>query len=151
MKGKKQPNMVLSPERAQMLLRLTDEDAGKVTKALVAYANTRALPEGFSEVLLFCFHTLLDELEQNWEKKRSRSEQNRRSARIRWMDANACECMHTDANACERMQTDANACERMQTDANACERITEGAMHKNPLDYLLTGEDGEPIVIYRSC
>ena len=141
MKGKKQPNMVLSPERAQMLLRLTDEDAGKVAKALVAYANTRALPEGFSEVLLFCFHTLLDELEQNWEKKRSRSEQNRRSARIRWMDANACECMHTDANACERMQTD----------ANACERITEGAMPKNPLDYLLTGEDGEPIVIYRSC
>ena len=103
MKGKKQPNMVLSPERAQMLLRLTDEDAGKVAKALVAYANTRALPEGFSEVLLFCFHTLLDELEQNWEKKRSRSEQNRRSARIRWMDANACERMRTDANACKWM------------------------------------------------
>ena len=131
MKGKKQPNMVLSPERAQMLLRLTDEDAGKVAKALVAYANTRALPEGFSEVLLFCFHALLDELEQNWTKEKHLREKNRRNAQMRWNDA--------------------TACERIPSHATACERITEGAMPKNPLDYLLTGEDGEPIVIYRSC
>ena len=141
MKGKKQPNMVLSPERAQMLLRLTDEDAGKVAKALVAYANTRALPEGFSEVLLFCFHALLDELEQNWTKEKHLREKNRRNAQMRW----------NDATACERIPSHATACERIPPHATACERITEGAMPKNPLDYLLTGEDGEPIVIYRSC
>lgn len=149
MKGKKQPNMVLSPERAQMLLRLTDEDAGKVTKALVAYANTRALPEGFSEVLLFCFHTLLDELEQNWEKKRSRSEQNRRNIQKRWNDTT--EYDRIPSNTTEYDRIPSNTIEYNRIRSYREKEESQAQPERNPLDYLLTGEDGEPIVIYRSC
>lgn len=127
MKGKKQPNMVLSPERAQMLLRLTDEDAGKVTKALVAYANTRALPEGFSEVLLFCFNELADDLDLGFAEHNKICERNRRIAKNR-----------TRASP-------------VVTSGNQSSPVVTSGDVRSPLDYLLTGEDGEPIVIYRSC
>lgn len=161
MKGKKQPNMVLSPERAQMLLRLTDEDAGKVTKALVAYANTRALPEGFSEVLLFCFHTLLEELIENMEQQAAISERNRKRSMKRWgmpRDTAGCHGMPRDAAGCHGMPRDTTGCHGMPRDTAGYHGMPQDNQElkpmpegKDPLDYLLTGEDGEPIVIYRSC
>jgi len=161
MKQKKPPNMVLSPERARLLMELTDEEAGKVVKALVAYADTQALPE-FSGVLLLCFKTLLDDIKQSFEQQAAISERNRQRSMKRWgmpRDTAGCHGMPRDATGYHGMPRDTTGCHGMPRDTTGYRGIPtslpeeepeqKAPTGRTPLDLLMTGEDGEPIVIYK--
>ena len=193
MPEKKHAGMVIYPDHSKLLLELSDQKAGQIIKAIVVYANTGALPEKLTGVPLYCFNTLRDDIERNWEKHEKKCEKNRQCIQARWekeaatkqavsvsdtdehvrIQTNTNEyddiCTNTDeherippnTNVYDRIRTNTNkninTSKNMNTNTNTStipSKITDawpslkGRSSSSVLSYLLTGEDGEPIVIH---
>lgn len=95
---------IMYHEHKEVIERLTDEEAGKILKALYAYSTggeITTFEDRFLDLAFGVFRAMIDRDAQAYEDK---CERNKAAAKKRW-----------DADGCERIQTNADGCERMRT------------------------------------
>ena len=209
------PSIILYTDHLRFIKELSLEDRGTLLTALMNYAETRALPEGFTGALFICFDLLLDGIKKRFEEYDATCARNQVKANKRWhpdvaladdppakADADASadapqdaprdaavvsdvpqdvprdtapvsdipQSMPRDAgvasgilqgmprdtagpsDACRNMPDDANRNSNRNSNSKSnSNRNSNTAMKSRPgsvLSFLLTGEDGEPIVIH---
>ena len=101
------------------IMVLSDEQAGRLLKAIFEYATTGIKQEIDDTAVKFAYMLIVSQIESSNKQYEKKCERNRENAAKRWQ-AMATENMQTqkeDTSACERMRTDANGCDGMRTDA----------------------------------
>ena len=91
----------------RMLEDFTDEEAGKILKGLLAYANRGEEFETEDRAMRCLFKTIQANIDRNYEKYEAKCERNRQIAQKRWDKKNkGTHKEHTKAY--ERKRTDTN-------------------------------------------
>lgn len=108
----------------RMLEDFTDEEAGKILKGLLAYANRGEEFETEDRAMRCLFKTIQANIDRNYEKYEAKCERNRQIAQKRWDKKNK-GTHKEDANECERIPTHTNASERTRTLPNEIENENE--------------------------
>ena len=101
------------------IMVLSDEQAGRLLKAIFEYATTGIKQEIDDTAVKFAYMLIVSQIESSNKQYEKKCERNRENAAKRWQ-AMATENMQTqkeDTSACDGMRTDTNGCERMRTDA----------------------------------
>lgn len=84
---KEKESFILYTEQKAVLDKLTDEQAGKLIKAIYEYEATGNMPEldPILEIIMIPFKTILDKNAQKWEEERQkRSEAGKKGMKKRW-------------------------------------------------------------------
>lgn len=84
---KEKESFILYTEQKAVLDKLTDEQAGKLIKAIYEYEATGNMPEldPILEIIMIPFKTVLDKNAQKWEEERQkRSEAGKKGMKKRW-------------------------------------------------------------------
>lgn len=108
----------------RMLEDFTDEEAGKILKGLLAYANRGEEFETEDRAMRCLFKTIQANIDRNYEKYEAKCERNRQIAQKRWDKKNK-GTHKEDTIECERIQTHTNANERTRTLPNEIENENE--------------------------
>lgn len=108
----------------RMLEDFTDEEAGKILKGLLAYANRGEEFETEDRAMRCLFKTIQANIDRNYEKYEAKCERNRQIAQKRW-DKKSKGTHKEDTNECERIPTHTNANERTRTLPNEIENENE--------------------------
>lgn len=108
----------------RMLEDFTDEEAGKIIKGLLAYANRGEEFETEDRAMRCLFKTIQANIDRNYEKYEAKCERNRQIAQKRWDKKNKGKHKE-DTNECERIPTHTNANERTRTLPNEIENENE--------------------------
>lgn len=108
----------------RMLEDFTDEEAGKILKGLLAYANRGEEFETEDRAMRCLFKTIQANIDRNYEKYEAKCERNRQIAQKRWDKKNK-GTHKEDTDACERIPTHTNANERTRTLPNEIENENE--------------------------
>lgn len=108
----------------RMLEDFTDEEAGKILKGLLAYANRGEEFETEDRAMRCLFKTIQANIDRNYEKYEAKCERNRQIAQKRWDKKNK-GTHKEDTNECERIPTHTNASERTRTLPNEIENENE--------------------------
>lgn len=106
----------------ELFKQLTNEQAGILIKAVMAYEVDGTLPSFGQDALLigFFFGVFKPYLDENQEEYKKKCKKNSANASKRWgSKANA----QKNKTKTQNVQTDANAYDSMQTDANYADRI----------------------------
>lgn len=108
----------------RMLEDFTVEEAGKILKGLLAYANRGEEFETEDRAMRCLFKTIQANIDRNYEKYEAKCERNRQIAQKRWDKKNK-GTHKEDTNECERIPTHTNANERTRTLPNEIENENE--------------------------
>ena len=108
----------------RMLEDFTDEEAGKILKGLLAYANRGEEFKTEDRAMRCLFKTIQANIDRNYEKYEAKCERNRQIAQKRWDKKNK-GTHKEDTSECERIQTHTNANERTRTLPNEIENENE--------------------------
>ena len=108
----------------RMLEDFTDEEAGKILKGLLAYANRGEEFTTEDRAMRCLFKTIQANIDRNYEKYEAKCERNRQIAQKRWDKKNK-GTHKEDTSECERIQTHTNANERTRTLPNEIENENE--------------------------
>ena len=108
----------------RMLEDFSDEEAGKILKGLLAYANRGEEFETEDRAMRCLFKTIQANIDRNYDKYEAKCERNRQIAQKRWEKKNK-GTYKEDANECERIPTNTNECERIRTLPNEIENESE--------------------------
>lgn len=108
----------------RMLEDFTDEEAGKILKGLLAYANRGEEFETEDRAMRCLFKTIQANIDRNYEKYEAKCERNRQIAQKRWDKKNK-GTHKEDTNEYERIPTHTNANERTRTLPNEIENESE--------------------------
>ena len=108
----------------RMLEDFTDEEAGKILKGLLAYANRGEEFETEDRAMRCLFKTIQANIDRNYEKYEAKCERNRQIAQKRWDKKNK-GTHKEDTRECERIPTHTNANERTRTLPNEIENENE--------------------------
>lgn len=108
----------------RMLEDFTDEEAGKILKGLLAYANRGEEFETEDRAMRCLFKTIQANIDRNYEKYEAKCERNRQIAQKRWEKKNK-GTHKEDTSECERIPTHTNANERKRTLPNEIENENE--------------------------
>lgn len=108
----------------RMLEDFTDEEAGKILKGLLAYANRGEEFATEDRAMRCLFKTIQANIDRNYEKYEAKCERNRQIAKKRWDKKNK-GTHKEDTNECERIQTQTNGHERTRTLPNEIENENE--------------------------
>ncbi len=140
----KKGTFILYDVDLQAVRFLSDEQAGKLFKALAKYRLKGEYPDFAGDSALnILFHQISEHIAINEEKYRETCRKNAESAKKRWNNQNSADTMPTHAQACERIKSDAKLClydtetdtdtvnvYDTETDTDAC-----GAKRKTKKDY----------------
>lgn len=80
-------SFILYTDQKAVIDKLTDEQAGKLIKAIYEYEATGNMPEldPILEIIMIPFKTILDKNAQKWEEERQkRSEAGKKGMKKRW-------------------------------------------------------------------
>lgn len=111
-----------------LIQHLSDEQAGRLLKYILEYANTGNKPCIEENVLALAFDVMVQQIDRDFEKYRAKCEKNRARANTRWQtdknnnEENECgeyQDMPTHTNACQCMPTHTSAYQRMPAHTNA--------------------------------
>ena len=108
----------------RMLEDFTDEEAGKILKGLLAYANRGEEFETEDRAMRCLFKTIQANIDRNYEKYEAKCERNRQIAQKRWDKKNK-GTHKEDTSEYERIPTHTNANERTRTLPNEIENEIE--------------------------
>lgn len=108
----------------RMLEDFTNEEAGKILKGLLAYANRGEEFETEDRAMRCLFKTIQANIDRNYEKYEAKCERNRQIAQKRW-EKKSKGTHKEDTNECERIPTHTNAYERTRTLPNEIENENE--------------------------
>ena len=101
------------------IMVLSDEQAGRLLKAIFEYATTGIKQEIDDTAVKFAYMLIVSQIESSNKQYEKKCERNRENAAKRWQ-AMATENIQTqqeNATACDGIQTHTTACDGMQTDA----------------------------------
>lgn len=101
------------------IMVLSDEQAGRLLKAIFEYATTGIKQEIDDTAVKFAYMLIVSQIESSNKQYEKKCERNRENAAKRWQ-AMATDNMQTqkeDTSACDGMRTDATVCDGMRTDA----------------------------------
>lgn len=101
------------------IMILSDEQAGRLLKAIFEYATTGIKQEIDDTAVKFAYMLIVSQIESSNKQYEKKCERNRENAAKRWQ-AMATENIQTqqeNATACDGIQTHTTACDGMQTDA----------------------------------
>lgn len=127
-------SFILYNQSEELIAMLSDEECGKLMRALFVYARTKEQPTlpPIAKVVFTTMRQYMDENDRKWdETKEKRREAGRRGAQTRWAEEkqeNAAEDpMADDGCAAEDMADDGCAAEDMADDDRAMQVMTDGA------------------------
>lgn len=112
----KRPGVLLYFDRVVFLNRLSDEENGKLFRAIILYARDGIEPEFSDQALLMAWDFLRPALDEDAESYDAKCEKNRQNAVKRW-----------HANGCERMPT-------TDADTTSSTRTNQMKPHHNDLE-----------------
>ena len=102
MTGKRKKSVVVREQFAPLFESVTDEQAGKLIKAMLAYQTTGEA--AFDDPLMSAVFTMLREsIDRDNAEYESVCEKRRRAARGRWEETQESKSMQEDTNACTSM------------------------------------------------
>ena len=111
------------------IMILSDEQAGRLLKAIFEYATTGVKVEIEDMAVKFAYMLIVSQIESSNRQYEKKCERNRENAAKRWQsmateniqtqEGNATECdgIRTDATECDGIRTDATECDGIRTDA----------------------------------
>lgn len=118
--AKESKSILINVKSVQNVLQdLTDEEAGMILKALIAYADSGEEFETDDRLLGLCFRTIRSEVDRNNEKYEDVCDKRRKAASERWKEKKVKkERSESHAVKDTSPMQDANASFALQTDAN---------------------------------
>ena len=108
-----------------LLNELTNDQAGELFRAMVAYHNTGKAPE-LSGVLKYVFIPIKQQMERNHKKYAEKSEKMRANALKRWQNNEAMQLHANDANTTTKTNTNTTTITKTTTTTNAALMQQEG-------------------------
>ena len=139
-------SFILYNQSEELIAMLSDEECGKLMRALFVYARTKEQPTlpPIAKVVFTTMRQYMDENDRKWdETKEKRREAGRRGAQTRWAeekqddaeedekayDDSALDADASDDCAMDMMANDGNAMEVMANDSNAIETMANIAVY----------------------
>lgn len=101
------------------IMVLSDEQAGRLLKAIFEYATTGIKQEIDDTAVKFAYMLIVSQIESSNKQYEKKCERNRENAAKRWqaMATLSMQTQKEDTIVCDGMRTDANGCDSMRTDA----------------------------------
>ena len=101
------------------IMVLSDEQAGRLLKAIFEYATTGIKQEIDDTAVKFAYMLIVSQIESSNKQYEKKCERNRENAAKRWqaMATLSMQTQKEDTIVCDGMRTDANVCDGMRTDA----------------------------------
>ena len=115
---------ILFTENKSLVDKLSDEQAGKLIKAVFQYECDDTFPDFSDDLALsLVFDVMKRQLDYSREKYEIIKEKRKEAANRRWQNTKNSSNTAKDTNECKSIQTDANACKCIQKDANECKSM----------------------------
>lgn len=122
----RQETLTLFEESEKNTRKLSDEQFGKLMRAVYAYRFRGEVYDGDDPAVDMAFQFLSNQVDRGEEMKAS----NAKASNARWKKASA----DSESDSSKSMQNDANGCEPMQMHAKGCEWIRNDApVHSSPV------------------